>query len=285
MQLAPAASATTRRAPAPAPVRVVTLNVKAFQLSDGGDADVRAFDAIERYLERIDADVVLLQELDRGTRRSGGVDQLAELARRTDATDAEFAPAIRHDGGDYGVGILTRNGHAIADAGATNDVAVVRLPKHAAPGADREQRVALVAPIVAPGGARFTAVSTHLSRSGPGRGAQVDRIDDIVDDVRGGAANVGAGLSDGLPTTVVVGGDFNTRRRAAERHLGEGVRHVGDLAPRLGDTGIDHIYVGAGVRVLDAAVDRPERIERHHLPWKHVYATDHPAVRATLQLG
>lgn len=282
MEIAPAASIASR--PASAAVRVVTLNVKAFQLSDGGNADARAFDAIERYLDRIDADVVLLQELDRGTRRSGGVDQLAELARRTGATDAEFAPAIRHDGGDYGVGILTRNGHAIADSGTHNDTAVVRLPRHAAPGGDREQRVALVAPIVTPDGTRFTAVSTHLSRSGPGRGAQVERIDDIVDDVRGGAGDSGAGLRDDLPTTIVVGGDFNTRRRAAEQHLGDGVRHVADLAPRLGDTGIDHLYVGQGVRVLDASVDRPERVERHPLPWKRVYATDHPAVRATLQL-
>lgn len=268
----------------PAPVRVVTLNVKAFQLSDGGTADPRAFDAIERYLERVDADVVLLQELDRGTRRSGGVDQLAELARRTDATDAEFAPAIRHDGGEYGVGIMTRNGYSIADVARRNATTVVPLPRHDRPGGDREQRVALVAPIVSTDGARFTAVSTHLSRTGPGRGAQVDRIDDIVDDVRRGARDAGAGLSDDLPTTVVVGGDFNARRRATEAHLGDGVRHVADLAPRLGDTGIDHIYVGDGVAVLDAALDPPERIERHPLPWKDVFATDHPAVRATLQL-
>ena len=52
-------------------------------------------------------DVVALQELDSMTRRSGNRDQLGELASRTGYHQV-FGAAIEFDGGQYGVGILSR---------------------------------------------------------------------------------------------------------------------------------------------------------------------------------
>ncbi|MCW2927221.1 MAG: endonuclease [Thermoleophilia bacterium] len=268
----------------PGPVKVLTINVKAFQGSDGGTVDTKALDAIERYIEKTDADVVLFQELDNGTARSGRSDQLADISRRVGANDSQFAKALDHDGGAYGVGMLTRNGYSIRDAaGGGNATSRVELPKSSAKGADGEQRVALVAPIVAPDGSQFTAVSTHLANKGPGRSAQVRGLQAIVDDAHGGARNRAAGLRDDLPTSVVLGGDFNTQRGPIEGIL-HGVSHVATQST-VGDTNIDHIYVSSDVQVHDAQLDDPEVIRGHWEPWKRdVRATDHPALLATLQL-
>ncbi len=287
----PKATLATQQAKDGTRVKVLTINVKGFQLSDGGDVDERAYDAIEKYIVKTDADVVLFQELDKGTTRAKGQDQLAEIARRTDATDSQFAEAIPFEGGSYGVGILTRNGFDIRDAaGGGNDTRTVRLPTGSGPGADGEDRVALVAPIVAPDGEEFTAISTHLANRGPGRGAQVERLDDIVDDLRGGTGNTAADLPGSNSNRVVLGGDFNTRRGPAEEHLGDGVTHVGEHDTGLGDTNIDHIYVSDDVHVVDAQLDEPEQVDTSWLPFDGPgnsgddRATDHPALHATLEL-
>src|SRR5690606_14126261 len=52
-------------------------------------------------------DLVALQEVDKGTTRSGGIDQTAELSTRTGLT-GYFAKAREFQGGDYGVAILSR---------------------------------------------------------------------------------------------------------------------------------------------------------------------------------
>src|SRR5438067_1970465 len=53
------------------------------------------------------ADIVLLQEVDRGTNRSGHVDQPAVLARLTGFT-ASFGKSLDYDGGLYGIAVLSR---------------------------------------------------------------------------------------------------------------------------------------------------------------------------------
>ncbi|MCW2974296.1 MAG: endonuclease/exonuclease/phosphatase [Thermoleophilia bacterium] len=271
--------------------RVLTINVKGFQLSDGGEVDDRALDAIERYIERVDPDVVLFQELDRGTTRAHGRDELAEIARRIDGTDSAFARALVHQGGDYGVGIVTRHGAAIDDAAnGVNATHRIELPTSTKTGADHEQRVALVAPVTLANGSRFTVATTHVSTKQPGRAEQLGAIDDIADDIIGGAGNTAAHLPDDLPTTLVLGGDFNARRGEVQAHL-DGLTHVvdgfGRTMPRL-NTGIDQLYVSPGVGVSGMGLDEPERIEGSWLPFgiggRDVYATDHPALWGTLNL-
>jgi endonuclease/exonuclease/phosphatase family metal-dependent hydrolase len=70
----------------------------------------------------LEADVLCLQEIDRGQTRSGGVDQTAAVARRVGAADWRFEPALVGEpggrwrpatGGDltqaaYGVGLVSR---------------------------------------------------------------------------------------------------------------------------------------------------------------------------------
>ncbi|CAN5836731.1 endonuclease/exonuclease/phosphatase family protein [soil metagenome] len=90
-------------------LRVVSYNIRA-------GTDLHGQPNLERVaalLDSLGAEVVLLQEVDRGTVRSGGVDQLGELERLTGMTGF-FAAAMDFDGGEYGTALLSR--HAIHDA-------------------------------------------------------------------------------------------------------------------------------------------------------------------------
>lgn len=83
----------------PASIRVVSWNVSAGRRSSLGQ--------VQAVLEQLDADVLLLQELDVETRRTGMVDQPQVLA---DALEMElgFAAALEWDGGDFGLAVLSR---------------------------------------------------------------------------------------------------------------------------------------------------------------------------------
>lgn len=62
---------------------------------------------IAGIINRIDADVVALQELDSATQRSNGVVVINELASET-KMHASFSASIAFQGGKYGVGILSK---------------------------------------------------------------------------------------------------------------------------------------------------------------------------------
>lgn len=65
------------------------------------------YDRTANVIVQQQPDVLALQELDSMTGRSGNRDQLGELASRT-GYHPVFGAAIEFDGGQYGVGILTR---------------------------------------------------------------------------------------------------------------------------------------------------------------------------------
>ena len=84
-------------------LRVLTYNIHHGEGSDG------KFD-YERLAGKIDElrpDVALLQEVDRGTKRAGGVDQAARLAELT-GMESVFGRAMPYEGGEYGLAILSR---------------------------------------------------------------------------------------------------------------------------------------------------------------------------------
>ena len=64
-------------------------------------------DAIAKVIKDSKADIVALQELDSATARSGNVYQLRQLAQKLNM-HYYFGKAIPHDGGSYGVGILSK---------------------------------------------------------------------------------------------------------------------------------------------------------------------------------
>jgi endonuclease/exonuclease/phosphatase family metal-dependent hydrolase len=89
--------------PAPARLRVLSYNIHHGEGVDG-KLDLERIAGIIRGAE---ADLVALQEVDRGTRRTGGVDQSAELAKLT-GLHVAFGGNISFEGGDYGNAVLSR---------------------------------------------------------------------------------------------------------------------------------------------------------------------------------
>ena len=58
-------------------------------------------------IKRLKPDLVALQEVDQRVRRSGSVDQAAELGKLTGMHHA-FGSFFKYDGGNYGMAVLSR---------------------------------------------------------------------------------------------------------------------------------------------------------------------------------
>ena len=86
-----------------ASARVLVFNIHA-----GKDAGGRAnLDDVASLVRSTSADIVLLQEVDRGTARSGKVDQLQVMSAAT-GFDRAFGRSLDYDGGLYGIAALSR---------------------------------------------------------------------------------------------------------------------------------------------------------------------------------
>jgi endonuclease/exonuclease/phosphatase family metal-dependent hydrolase len=165
-------------AAAPRPLRVLTYNIHA-----GKDADaVVNLERVADVVKSTRADVVLLQEVDRRTKRSGNVDHLAELQRLT-GLNAAFAKALDWQGGDYGIAILSRWPIAAQEA----------VPLRAE--GSIEPRMALVVSIDRPG-RKLTVINTHLDASDEDTWRRQELVDLL------------AAIAKHRP--LLVGGDFNS---------------------------------------------------------------------------
>jgi endonuclease/exonuclease/phosphatase family metal-dependent hydrolase len=158
LAFAAAASIGGCRSPAgniDAPLRVLVYNIHAGK-------DAMRIDNLERVAAIIKdsrASIVLLQEVDRKTRRSGSVDQLARLRELTGYRGA-FGKTIDYDGGEYGIAILSR-WRVASTAFAPLPVEIAEVVSRAR----YEERGALVARVVSPFGI-IRVVNTHLDAGG-----------------------------------------------------------------------------------------------------------------------
>jgi endonuclease/exonuclease/phosphatase family metal-dependent hydrolase len=126
-------------------------------------------DAIAAVINKEKPDIVMLQEVDVNTGRSK-LNEASLLAEKT-KMNFYFAKAIDHDGGDYGVAILSR--YSLSN-GATH-----KLPTLA--GTNGEPRVLATASITV-NGKQVTIACTHLDaqRSDTNRVLQINAIMDIL---------------------------------------------------------------------------------------------------------
>ncbi|HYE57307.1 MAG TPA: endonuclease/exonuclease/phosphatase family protein, partial [Rhodothermales bacterium] len=150
------------------------------------------------------ADLVLLQEVDDGTRRSGYMDQVAVLRRLTGLRGA-FGRSLWYDGGAYGIAILSR-WPLRADTVWHLPVS----PPQRRAGGSMEPRTALRVVVDAPGGP-ITVVNTHLdpARDDAGRRQEVRALlEHLAPVLRAGGR-------------VLVGGDFNAEPGSAPLALFE----------------------------------------------------------------
>lgn len=135
-------------------VRVLVYNIHAGKDAGGVDNLSR----VASIVSETRADVVLLQEVDKGTERSGKVDQLAELRRLTGYFGV-FGKTLDYQGGDYGIAILSR-------WPITEDSLIhlpVEPPQHRS-GVSYEPRGALRVTVNAPG-KPLRVINTHIDAS------------------------------------------------------------------------------------------------------------------------
>jgi beta-N-acetylhexosaminidase len=184
---------------APGLIRVLVYNIHAGQDTLGRSNLARVAEVVRTS----GADVALLQEVDVGTQRSGGVDQVAELARLT-GLEGAFGSTLDYQGGRYGIAVLSR--------WPIRSDTLVRLavdPPQLRAGGSPEPRGALRVTVDAPGGP-LLVVNTHLD---PSRDPRY-RLQEAAGVAR---AVAGPGVAEGR---VIVGGDLNAEPGAAPvRHL------------------------------------------------------------------
>jgi endonuclease/exonuclease/phosphatase family metal-dependent hydrolase len=170
-----------------ATVRDRSLRVLVYNIHAGKDAGgVDTLQRVAGLIRTTNADLVLLQEVDRGTTRSGNVDQLATLERLTGFHGA-FGKSLDYQGGQYGIAILSR-----WPITAQQTVSLHVEPPQTRAGGSIEPRVALFADT-----AGLTVVNTHL--------------DPIADDRwrRQEVERILVAMAARAKRPLLIGGDFN----------------------------------------------------------------------------
>ncbi|CAN5314919.1 endonuclease/exonuclease/phosphatase family protein [soil metagenome] len=258
------------------------LRVATYNLLHGLDLRTGRVDlgAAARAVAASGADVVAVQEVDRGLDRSGGRDQVADLAGAL-GWHGLFAPALSGDPGvawrtvpgadpggpGYGVGLLSatpllRPARVALPGGGDGRRAATATPQR--PGWDHEPRVAVAADVVCEG-APVRVVCTHLSYL-PWRGLRQLRVAARAGDRAGPAAWAG--------DRAVLVGDLNLPVWSVRLALGPAWRHAGGeptypaWRPR---TQPDQLLVTGRLAVQRARVGA--RGPSDHLP---LVATVHP---------
>lgn len=169
------------------------LTVVSYNIHAGRDAEGRSnLERVAALIDSVAADVVLLQEVDRGTARSGGVDQLAELRRLT-GMHGVFGRSLFYDGGEYGIAVLSR--WPILESRVAP---LPAEPPEARAGPSYEPRVALLVRVDAPGGP-IPVINTHLGAGAAGTYRRQELVALLAEVHR----------STGRTGPLLVGGDLN----------------------------------------------------------------------------
>ena len=160
----------------------VRLNVMSYNIHVGIGMDKKLDLArIAEVIRRERADIVGLQEVDRGVERTGRVDEIRELARLT-GMDYAFAHNLDYQGGQYGVAVLSRF-----------PILAIDHRRYANP-RERERR-GFIRVEIEVGGRRLNFVTTHLDYQFlDGRVFETEQLLKALEDVRG---------------PLIVAGDFN----------------------------------------------------------------------------
>ena len=150
-------------------IKVMSYNIHhANPPSIDGKIDL---DAIAKVIKEQNPDLVALQEVDVNTTRSGKINEASLLAEKL-VMNFFFAKAIDHEGGDYGVAILSKH--------PLTETKIHRLSSD--PATKGEPRVMATALVKLPGNRNIRFGSTHLDaqKSDTNRLLQVVEINAIA---------------------------------------------------------------------------------------------------------
>jgi endonuclease/exonuclease/phosphatase family metal-dependent hydrolase len=235
-------------------LRIMTMNAGAGAGPDWTDYTMATHLA---YIQRVKPDVLLLQELDRGVKRSGGVDQFEILRTQSGLSSGHFVEWHGHEGGQYGIAILSRYpffNRRDASVEGTRLVVPYKVCPIAVADAYIDERLVRL-------------VSTHFSHDGAEQNTAGAAIAQLI---RGDLC--------------VVGGDFNAGdepysavrpimdRLATVRR--EAATTQADSSGRCEISNIDHIFVGRSFVIPASQLDCPfvdgRRFTDHPILWADV---------------
>jgi endonuclease/exonuclease/phosphatase family metal-dependent hydrolase len=245
---------TTESAEAPS-LRVLTYNVHGCRGTDGKIDPAR----IAAVIERCDADIVGLQEVDVARARSGGMDQAEAIAAHLRMSH-HFHPALHLAEERYGDAILTR--------------LPARHIKSAVLPSTGEPRGAIWMSVEFDG-AEINVINTHLGLRRSQRIAQINTL----------LGPTWIGKSESQPRPLILMGDFNAvpsstayrtlRRTFCDVQRIDGRRARATFPSRLPIFRLDHIFIDDALSVVDAEVPTTPIIRT---------ASDHLPLVATLSL-
>ncbi|MDD2246074.1 MAG: endonuclease/exonuclease/phosphatase family protein [Proteiniphilum sp.] len=164
-------------------VVVMSYNVKYCSAINSTVPDVNAVAAV---INKIKPDIVLFQELDKNTTRSGKVDQLALLSSKTNMPYTFYSKAIDYQGGESGLGILSK--HQLSDP-KRYDLPRVDL----GPDVYVSYRILQTA-VINVNEKKIMIANTHMELTQENRDLQVPEINRILSN---------------STNPVIIGGDFN----------------------------------------------------------------------------
>jgi len=213
-------------------------------------------DAIANVITEHNPDVVALQEVDVNINRSGNIDQARILAEKSGMKYYYFGKAIDHDGGDYGVAILSKH--------ELSGMETIKLP--ADPETKSEPRVLAVATVEMANGFRFVFGTTHLEvRHESNRLMQVAAIQRYAES---------------LTLPFVIAGDFNAKPES------ESIKALDKTFQRTCEDCAPTIPVINPTRAIDFIAFTPAdyfKVLRHEVV-DETYASDHLPVYAELEV-
>jgi len=179
-----------------AAIIVLVFNIHAGRTAGGVD-NLRDVAALIRDTK---ADIVLLQEIDRDTERSGRVDQVKVLRELT-GLHGILGKTLAYQGGDYGIATFSR-----WPIRSSTIVSLSVMPPQTRAGGSTQPRGALVVIVESPHGP-IALVNTHLdaSRDPTYRAQEAAHLLATVEDLRGDHR------------LVLLGGDFNAEPESREQ--------------------------------------------------------------------
>ncbi len=90
-------------------IRIVSYNVGAFsKYVDGTYTVLKNIATVSNMMKEIDADVIVMNEVDYKTTRTGKIDELGTFATEFGASDHVFSKALDYGGGEYGNGLVSK---------------------------------------------------------------------------------------------------------------------------------------------------------------------------------
>lgn len=213
-------------------------------------------DAIAEVIKTANPDIVALQEVDVNVKRSGNIDEVALLARKTGLKAYYFSKAIDHDGGDYGVAILSK--FEILES------KTYKLPHDSE--TNPEPRVMGTVRVQTENGFEFIFANTHLEvRHEVNRLMQLKAIGEIFHETN-------------LP--IIIAGDFNALPGS------ETINYLDEIFTRTCEDCPPTIPVIEPKRAIDFIAYRSENHFKKvfHEVIDEKYASDHLPVFAILEI-